>query len=270
MFSAANRLCLAFILIASLAPLVSVSAQTAAKGSQIAKAGFKNEADIAAKFNNWQNDHDAQLWLAAMGYSSQRIESVSAKRPHGEKSDVEVAVKLDGTTAVHGISIKLVSNKSGFNQVDKRWVAAYAKAWKMPAKVEEALKLFVGELKPNKPTRVAGRMYLNELSKEQQTAVIDFFTANSELIASDLLQGDGINAAEWFLVAYRASEKPLWAIRQAKDAASFFTEGPVAITRAGNLKIGRITMQRKGGDGGRETAKMLQFKINPALLLTID
>ncbi|MEQ1762789.1 MAG: hypothetical protein ABL984_06525 [Pyrinomonadaceae bacterium] len=42
------------------------------------------------------------------------------------------------------------------------------------------------------------------------------------------------------------------------------------ITRAGNLKIGRITMQRKGGDGGRETAKMLQFKINPALLIAKD
>jgi hypothetical protein len=28
-------------------------------------------------------------------------------------------------------------------------------------------------------------------------------------------------------------------------------------------------MQRKGGDGGRETAKMLQFKINPAELFDI-
>jgi len=46
----------------------------------------------------------------------------------------------------------------------------------------------------------------------------------------------------------------------------FFSEGPVEITRQGNLKIGRITMQRKGGDGGRETAKMLQFKVNPTLL----
>ena len=27
-----------------------------------------------------------------------------------------------------------------------------------------------------------------------------------------------------------------------------------------------ITMQRKGGDNGRETAKMLQFKINPVQL----
>ncbi|HOS84750.1 MAG TPA: hypothetical protein PK029_06400 [Bacteroidales bacterium] len=38
----------------------------------------------------------------------------------------------------------------------------------------------------------------------------------------------------------------------------------IEITARGNFKIGIITMQRKGGDGGRDTAKMLQFKINPA------
>jgi len=45
-----------------------------------------------------------------------------------------------------------------------------------------------------------------------------------------------------------------------------FGNGNIEITARGNFKIGRITMQRKGGDGGRETAKMLQFKINPAEL----
>ena len=55
-------------------------------------------------------------------------------------------------------------------------------------------------------------------------------------------------------------------IRSSSDTAKFYGEGKVEITRAGNLKIGRITMQRKGGDGGRETAKMLQFKINPVQL----
>lgn len=29
-------------------------------------------------------------------------------------------------------------------------------------------------------------------------------------------------------------------------------------------------MQRKGGDGGRESAKMLQFKINPAELFDCE
>ena len=42
--------------------------------------------------------------------------------------------------------------------------------------------------------------------------------------------------------------------------------GDVRITREGSLKIGKIGMQRKGGDSGRESAKMLQFKINPVEL----
>jgi hypothetical protein len=37
----------------------------------------------------------------------------------------------------------------------------------------------------------------------------------------------------------------------------------VIISPQGSLKIGKITMQRKGGDWWRETAKMLQFKIDP-------
>ena len=43
----------------------------------------------------------------------------------------------------------------------------------------------------------------------------------------------------------------------------------VEVTKAGNLKIGRITMQRKGGDNGRDTANMLQFKINPVQLFEL-
>jgi hypothetical protein len=261
-------------LLAVLAAFLSVSAafaQSAAtkaeRGSQTAKAGFNNETEVAAKFNNWLSDADARLWLAAMGYVPSRIDSVSATRPHGEKSDVEVTIKAGGTTTVKGISIKLVSNPTGFNQIDKRWVATYAKTWKMPPDVIEALRYFVGELPPNKPTRTAGRMYLNELSKEQQKAVVEFFSANKESIASDIFEGDGGHAAQWFLVAYRVSDKPLWAFRPAADAVRFFSDGPVEITRSGNLKIGRITMQRKGGDAGRETAKMLQFKINPVQLL---
>ena len=38
------------------------------KGSQTAKDGFKNEIDIINKFNNWQNDDDAQKWLILMKY----------------------------------------------------------------------------------------------------------------------------------------------------------------------------------------------------------
>ena len=50
----------------------------------------------------------------------------------------------------------------------------------------------------------------------------------------------------------------------------FFGNGNVEMTERGNFKIGKITMQRKGGDGGRNTANMLQFKLNPAELFDIE
>ena len=109
-------------------------------------------------------------------------------------------------------------------------------------------------------------MYLNELDASASYAIVAFFTKYKDAIVSDILEGDGAFAAKWLLVAYRPAINTRWVLKSSADAAKFFGDGPVAITRSGNLKIGRITMQRKGGDGGRETAKMLQFKINPALL----
>lgn len=237
-----------------------------ALGSNTAKNGFKNEDEIRDKFNNWRVDVDARVWLAAMNYKVAEIESVAATKPHGEKADVEVKIKTKSGEKVEGISIKLVSSPNGFNQIDKRWLATYAKMWKMPADVAAAFKLFVGEVPPNKPSRDAKRMYLNELDPQTQKAVVDFFTANKDEIVSDLFAGDGQHAAGWMMVALKSTDKPRWVIRSSADTIKFFSEGKVEITRTGNLKIGRVTMQRKGGDGGRETAKQLQFKINPVQL----
>ncbi len=261
-----------FVLIVAVAMFAGTgSAQTprtakVEKGSQTAKDGFKNEDEIRDKFNNWREDKDARDWLAAMGINTAEIESVTAAKPHGEKADVEIRVKTKSGEQKHGISIKLVSNATGFNQIDKRWLATYAKMWKMPDAVREALKLFVGEVPPTKPSKDEKRMYLNELDADTQKAVLDFFTVNKDKIVSDLFAGDGIHAAGWVMVAFKVTENTRWVMRSSADTIKFFSEGKVELTRAGNLKIGRVTMQRKGGDGGRDTAKMLQFKINPALL----
>lgn len=235
-------------------------------GSQTAKNGFKNEDEIRDKFNNWKADEDARLWLAAMNYKIAEIETVTAAKPHGEKADVEVKVKTGKGETTQGISIKLVSSPNGFNQIDKRWISHYVKMWKIPADVETALKLFVGETPPNKTSRGPTRMYLNELDAATQRKVVDFFTTNKAEIVSDIFRGDGQHTAGWIMVALKSSEKPRWVLRRVDYAIEYFGGGKVEITNRGNLKIGRITMQRKGGDGGRETAKMLQFKINPALL----
>ncbi len=235
-------------------------------GSQTAKNGFKNEDEIRDKFNNWRADRDTQEWLLAMNYKLDEIESVVAAKPHGEKADVEVRVTTKAGEKKEGISIKLVSSPTGFNQIDKRWLATYAKMWKMPVEVSTALKYFVGEVPPSKTGRDPKRMYLNELDLQTQKAVVDFFTANKDEIVSDLFAGDGIHAAGWVMVALKSTDKPRWVIRSSADTIKYFSEGKVEITRSGSLKIGRVTMQRKGGDGGRETAKQLQFKINPVQL----
>ena len=50
---------------------------------------------------------------------------------------------------------------------------------------------------------------------------------------------------------------------------NYFNDGEVRLSPRGSLMIGKITMQRKGGDGGRPSANMLQFKINPAELFDL-
>lgn len=238
-------------------------------GSATAKGGFRNEDEIRDKFNNWHLDPDAQAWLATMGHKPNDIESIVAAKPHGEIADVQVRVKTKTGEKIEGISIKLVSSANGFNQIDKRWLRQYASAWKMPPAIVTALRLFTGEDKPTPASRVPNRMYLNEFDKELQAQLVDFFTANKKMIVSDLLEGDGAAKAGWFMVAWKNTDKPKWKLVSIAVTIKIFSEGKVEITRAGNLRVGRITMQRKGGDGGRETAKMLQFKINPTLLFDI-
>jgi hypothetical protein len=201
-----------------------------------------------------------------MGYETASIESVFASKPHGEKSDVLVKLKTTNGEFSEGISIKLVSSENGFNQIDKRWLSHYARMWKMPDDVRDALKLFLGEVPPNGRSRRPERMYFNEMDEDTRRSVLKFFIDNREQIVSDLFEGDGIYKAKWLMVAQKKSESQRWVLRRIGETLKFFGDGKIEFTRNGNLKIGRITMQRKGGDGGRESAKMLQFKINPALL----
>ena len=59
------------------------------------------------------------------------------------------------------------------------------------------------------------------------------------------------------------------ALVRMNDVIRHHAEGPAFITKIGNLKLGRITIQRKGGDAGKRTAQMLQFKFSPRDLFTV-
>ena len=57
-----------------------------------------------------------------------------------------------------------------------------------------------------------------------------------------------------------------WVLKPMNYVLNHYGAGEVSITPRGSLKLGRVTVQRKGGDGGRKTANMLQFKVNPTEL----
>ncbi|MCX6761116.1 MAG: type II restriction endonuclease [Candidatus Nealsonbacteria bacterium] len=238
-------------------------------GSNTARGGFKNEDAVVSKFNDWKEDADAQEWLKIMGYDLKEIEKVIAIKVHGYKTDVQVQITiyLKDAISAENLSVKLVSNPRGFNQVDKRWVDSYIQMWDVPAKVATALKIFTGETKPNKSGRDSRRLFLDEMNKETQKAIVDFFKANKILIITDILKGRGKLSAGWMLVALKnPMQNKRWILKSINHALNVFGNGEVEITERGSLKIGKITMQRKGGDAGRDTCKMLQFKINPVEL----
>jgi len=241
-------------------------------GSQTAKGGFKNEKDVIARFNNWEKDKVAQKWLNAMGYDISDIEYVKAAKIRGQyKADIQVRVriiiKLKSQEDLQNLQVKLVSNPQGFNQIDKRWVDKYAELWEIPEDIIKNLKLFTGEIKPvRKELKDKRRMLLLEMDESEQKKIINFFEKNKILIVSDLLKGRGEFSADWVLVILKTSGENAWVLKSINEAMNVFGNGDVRITDRGSLRIGKILMQRKGGDNGRDTAKMLQFKINPVEL----
>jgi len=239
-------------------------------GSATAKGGFRNEDDIVAKFNDWKNDEDAQKWLEIMNYPINEIEKVEAIKLHGYKTDVQVQITIymKKAIAAENLSIKLVSNPQGFNQVDKRWVDNYVELWDIPGDIVKILKIFTGEIPPKNPKglRDKRRMFFDEMNEELQNKVLNFFSKNKILIVSDILKGRGKFSAGWMLVALRVNDESRWVLKSINHAMNIFADGKVRITSQGNLKIGKIGIQRKGGDAGRPTSNMLQFKINPVEL----
>jgi hypothetical protein len=235
-------------------------------GSQTAKNGFRNENDVINKFTNWHLDEDAKKWLLIMEYKLDEIEKVEAIKISGEKTDVQVqvSIKLKNGISAENLQVKLVSNKKGFNQIDKRWLKNYSALWDMPKEVYEILQYYVGEIQPKiinpKDKR---RMFANEFSQKEQGLIKNFLIKNKTMIISDILKGRGRFSAEWMLVVKKTDKNEDWVLKPMNFVLNYY-DGNVEITKLGNLKIGKITMQRKGGDNGRDTAKMLQFKINPA------
>lgn len=251
----------------------------AKSGSEIAKGGFNNEQEVADKFNNWKNDIDAQNWLRIMMYDLDEVESVHAEKigQRGYKSDINVVINITiikkskhtQLTSVENIQVKLVSNSKGFNQVEKRKTDSYIEKWHIPPNVVTLLKHYDGELPPYKgQTRDDRRMFVDEFTEEEQKSLMDFLQSHIIMIVSDIIRGRGRFAAEWTLVVNK-HDGYHWVLLAINEAIPIYLgDCKVTFTSKGNIRLGNVTLQRKGGDNGKDTANMLQFKADPMILFT--
>ena len=182
---------------------------------------------------------------------------------------VQVTIKLKNLVDCQNIQVKLVSNMKGYNQIDKRWLKNYNELWNIPDDVFKILQYYTGELSPyTKNTKDKRRMFVNEMTDLEQYKLVSWIADNEYLIISDILKGRGKFSAEWVLVIQKIGILK-WVLKPINVVMNYYSKGGVSITPSGNIKIGKITMQRKGGDNGRPTANMLQFKLDPTELFLI-
>jgi len=256
-------------------------------GSYTAKGGFENEADIVLKFNDYKNDIEAKLWLKVMGYNHNKIQQLKATQippriskdtalslgvteenldetTTFKKADIQVRLEIviDKIYHIENISLKKANAGAGYNQVDKRPVDKYKTFWNIPHSVCDTLKLYTGETKTNiaKNLKDKRRMFLNEIEKSKVDELLDFFSENKTLIFNDVLRGRGALSADWLLVTRKNEDVIDWILKDINFVCNFFAKGSVEVTSRGNLKIGRMTAQRKGGTPDPNS---LQFKLNP-------
>lgn len=225
-------------------------------------------------FNNWQQNKLAQQWLQTMWYDLQKIEYVKAvKITWSHKADIQVQVKiiikLKDEIDTQNISIKLVSNKKWFNQIDKRWLKNYVGLWNMPQDVFQLFQYFCWELTPYKKwIRDIRRMFIDEMTHDEQNKILLFLSQNKMTIVSDILRGRWEYCAEWILVI-RKTWSYEWVLKSINEVMNFYGNWEICLSPKWSIKIGKITMQRKWGDWWRDTANMLQFKIDPTELFSI-
>ncbi len=267
-------------------------------GSRTAKEGFANERAICLKFNSWKTDKEAQEWLKIMGYDIKKINSIEAIQipTRIKKSDlskfgvdekeyeqlvrfkkaaaqIRIIIKIGNILKLENLSLKKANRDADYNQIDKRTVDDYQKMWHFDDEIAFWLKLFTGELLPEKYIKQTAikkfidkrRLFLNEMPDEIQNKIIRFFKKNQIIVISDIIKGRGGLSADWMLVTKYNKENntTTWTLKDINVVMNFYGSGGVRISPKGSLYIGKITMQRKGGT---PDPTKIQFKIKPCLL----
>ena len=240
--------------------------------SKIAKSGFITEDQVVYEFHNWHNSKHAKKWLEAMGYFKVKSVNANTTRSMGKNSKADVIVTIkDSNNIIIAIGISIKKFTANFNQIDKRKIDNYQPMWNIPNDVIIILKKYCGQegyrpkdMNPTPTVIDERRFFLNELTRNEQNKILEFFENNKSLIIKDILKGNEKPYADYMLVIEKDNDAAIKrsAITKIENAIKHYN-GLAKITKRGNLRFGKITVQRKGGNNGGVTAQMLQFKFSP-------
>ena len=271
-------------------------------GSRTAKGGFGNEKNICRKFNNWKLDNEAKEWLSIMGYEINALNSVSAVhiptrikkndlekygldeqdyyrfiRFHKADAQIKIIIKIGNILKIENLSLKKANSDADYNQLDKRKVENYQEMWKFNDELLFWLKLFTGELIPKDSIEKIGkiktkderRLFFDEMPIAIQKKIINFFKNNRILVISDIIKGRGGLSTDWMLVTKfnKENNATVWILKDINTVMNFYGQGEVKLSPRGSLRIGKITMQRKGGT---PDPTKIQFKFRPCELFKIE
>ena len=252
--------------------------------SKAAKRGLKAEKRLINAINS-MDELGKKLIKAIEDFLGLKCTSCSAyKGPPRAKTDI--VVTCNGRSIL--ISVKEFDVKFDYNHVERHYLDFYAREWSMPRSVYISLKQFVGEINeqgapiaietlereaerlgmsPGKLGKTR-RIFINQMNYQTRETIKEFFRANKAEILKDVFIND--ENIEFFIVVKREGDTAHYYVVPTKDMVDIYSTGDVIITPRGSLQIGKVVLQRKGGDhrtnGGwvDVVASQLQFKIKPS------
>lgn len=256
--------------------------------SKAAKRGFKAEKRLINAIN-YKDELGKKLIEAIEIFQGLKFKLCSAsKGPPRMKTDI--VISCDNRNIL--ISVKEFDVKADYNHVERHYVDYYAQKWSMPREVFVGLKQFVGEVdehgnpisiellereaeelgtSPGKLSKER-RTFVNRQPQQTRNAIKQFFKLNKEKILKDIFIAD--EDIKFFIVIKREASRVYYYVVPTKDVLDVYGSGEVTITPRGSLQIGKVVIQRKGGDHRTpfgwvdRSASQLQFKIRPSECIT--
>ena len=246
------------------------------KASQTAKAGLRNEEHVADLFSSWPSratsltPHQTAMvekWLKNMGHAQpHRLKNVIGQT-HRDTEKRDITVRAG--TSTHKISVKLISSRraSTMNHLQRLTPDSFQRQFAVPDNVMDLLKLYTGATTPTGRIGLKDkrRVKAPEFTPPERQLVENWLTANQVKVLQGIFCGPNSNYAPGWMLVMKKNRMPTEsALRSIGDAITFFKQGGVRVERT-SFRIGKIIIQRKGGEKG-PSGNDLQFKAPFGLL----